>query len=287
LEPTEEQVKMTYENLFSRLKRRNRKAMIGGILIFVGIVITILLSSTVDQFESEYFEYPDEGPPKGEIRPFTAVFAVSVLGMIVTGLILFGKADARIFDRKQKLFFDFYHTYIILQKYVDVKGNNEKKRATNQVQNLIKYIDTWSDERSPESIYSLPNSIKMNLKEKLLPLVKNKKITDLSKFNQELKKLAYLLYNFDPSENKLREFNGVLSSLPSITEEISPPAKLPKPKVSIVKGLESKKEQKAMVISAIAAVILIGVLIPSELGWGGAIVGGLTVGLMLFLVIRK
>ncbi len=307
VEPTKDQIETRYQNFLSKSKSRTYQGISGGGLIIMVFIIFLVFTSSIKNYEVELFEKlnqeippppPSESEPvcsAGTIlkngvcvvkekqnlplehRPYTILFGITLLGMAIGGFFLLGRGAEEIFNAQQKMFFEFCHTYIILQKFVDLKSNDERKKASKRIRALAYYIEQWVGDRPPDFVSNLPNSIKKNLNEKLLPLIIHKRFEEVSKINQYFQKFAYLVYDDSPNEDELLKLNGNLSSLPPIPE--AKPTK-------IIKRVKHENA-KSIVISSIISIALGFILTFSELGWGAIILGSAGIGVVIFLGIRK
>ena len=310
-EPTKDQVETRYQNFLSKSKFRLYQGLAGVGLIIIVLIIFLVFVPVIQNYEEELFEElnqeiltPLESTPELEPkpvcsagtvlkngvcvveeklklplehRPYSILIGTTLLGMGIGGFFLLGRGIEENFNAQQKIFFEFYHTYIILQKFVDLKSNNERKKASKRIRALAYYIEQWVGDRPPNFVSDLPNSIKKNLNEKLLPLINHKRFDEVSKINQYFQKFAYLVYDDSPNENELLNLNGKLSSIPPIPE-VKPP--------KIIKRVEHENA-KAIVVSSIISITLGFILAFSELGWGAIVLGSAGIGVVSFLGIRK
>ncbi len=307
--PTKEQAETRYKNFLSKSNFRRNQAVIGIGLLFGFFVLLLTLVTAVQDYELEIYQNLEEesitAEPKLEPIPVCGPGTIlenvvcvtekvkhlpienrlySILTLVITlvlailGMYFIFKAGTEIFDRQQKIFFEFFHTYVILQNFVDVKGNSERNKARKRINGLIYFFESWVGDEAPNSIYELPNSIKENLNKKLLPLINNKKIKEITEINKNFQEFAYLVYDEGPNENELRKFNGILNSIQTISKE--KPSK-------VIKKIEFYENAKAIVVSIIFTIVLGSLLTFSELDWGEIILGSTAIGAMIFLGMRK
>jgi len=146
MEPTKEQVQTRYENLLSKQNRKNYKKIIGFGLIVLSFPIIVFVQPLAESYDLEYFQsIGKEMPSRPFERPFSAIVAGGIISSFIAGFIIISISGKRIFDAQQKIFFEFYHTYVTLQEFVDGKGDREKKKALKRINTFILYIEGWQE----------------------------------------------------------------------------------------------------------------------------------------------
>lgn len=284
MDPTKEQIETLYENLLSKLTFRKIKGIMALLLMAGSFAIFIVFAPLVDEYEP-LPEAENKELSELEFRPIRLTLAATVIGMLLGGLFLYVQSIKPIFDKQQKLFFEFYYTYVVLQKYLDLKGNKERKKAKKRINDLIYHIENWIDVRAPGIFSELPDSIKENLNKNLLPLIENKELNAIRIPNEEIKKLAYTIYNKDPSENELRKLNGILASLPTVSKE-KPIIPKEKPKMIEQRRALQNFKQTFSISSVLTILIFTGAVL-LKVEWGIAFLSSIGIGAVIFFGLKK
>lgn len=261
-----DQVNDRYRNLLHMLQRKKNKTVIGLVLLFSSVLVFTSLSSIMIFLGIPLNTTPAE-------NPLSLVPIILVISMMIGGLALFTIGGKQIFDKHQKMFFEFYHTYVVLKEFLDVKGKREKRRAIKRINDLSYYVESWTDGRAPTIISKLPESIDEKLQGKIYPLIKQSKIDELSNFVQVIYELSYAVYEKELTESQLFKLESVLSNI-----QPTPESRIAK----ITDPLRKQQFGKIFAVSLIPTIILIIILSFSELGWGQTALGAIGVGLVIF-----
>ena len=266
VEPKPQQVRTSYDILLGRVKRQKRFTQIGRILFLIGIFsggIGMIMISPENRISS-------------------AIAAGSALSCILLGLGLLEKGSKRIFDKRKRIFYAFYHAYECMRTYTGIESDNKQKERKNTVyafNGLSRVIKSWVDERSPDCFATLPRSISEKINQGLLPLIQQNKsdeITKLKIFRDFMYDFTLKVYDNDPSMDDLRQLDKQLEVF----------SKLPEAEITKEKFFKKYPLIKSITIGGICSFGLYLTLTFSELQWGASLLGSVTVGVAIITFVE-
>lgn len=252
----------SFDKLLLKVKKRKNYGKSGAIL-FVGAIIA---ASGLIAFLPKYANLPG------------IIAGIGLGGMILGGYLL-SKTEKRIFDKRQKIFYEIYHAYLELKRYIGIESSrtdHEKKKIISVIEHLANYVGEWTDERAPEDISSLPSSISNNFKKMVLPLIQQDELSELAKLSDFLHMLSLKAYKRDPSKIELQDLNFLLSEL----------KKTDSSKVDSDKKFFNEHPNAKNILAGVASgVILFFILDLSPLGWGSSLATSalVSIGIMTYL----
>jgi len=196
-----EDLKNKYKNFQSLENKRKNRRNLGNVLVMLGTFLPLSILVIIENPEQWIYG------------------AVGImLTMMITGTIIEGKNKKEILSTQQKAFYNFYNVYDSLRKYCDIPDDKRTMKITLSILNRFSnYIYGWAGKESPKEISELPKSIYKNTREKIIPLIQQKKINEIQSLMKELYELLVFIYDKEPTKEKLKNFNEfVEKSFPKV-----------------------------------------------------------------------
>lgn len=144
--------------------------------------------------------------------------------------------------KDDRLFFEFYKTNEVLDGYVRVEADESKRNARTRIEELVTYVENWSNTSAPTPMLKLSKSISENLREKIIPLIENDKRTEVSQYQTKLGTFLFSIYGRALTMNDLTNIEKDLTNIPP-------------PDLPIIKKEKRNLSKNRIVIYAILAVI--------------------------------
>lgn len=196
---TTDDLKNKYQNLLLIENKRRKLRDFGATLMFAGMFGPLLFIYLVKDFQS-----------------VSSVAIVVMLASMIIGSYIEGKNKKQIFTSHQKAFYEFYSTYESIRKYGDVPNDEKTRKNTiTRVNRFADYVDDWIGKNCPQEISDLPKSIYNNIRERIIPLIRENKIKEIQVLMKSIFELIEFVYSNEPTIAKLQTFNNFMeSSLP-------------------------------------------------------------------------
>lgn len=137
---------------------------------------------------------------------------IPLLGAII-GTIILIRLPTRFLEKKEIIFLEFFQTYQKISEYKYRDSNVNTGKYENAVDDLAYFIEDWTRSGSPTAISELPDSIRSNLRKKIIPMIKSNDSKKIEQFTNQLEKVVFFSYNEEPTAQLLRAFNEVISEV--------------------------------------------------------------------------
>lgn len=137
---------------------------------------------------------------------------IALVGAII-GTIILIRLPTRFLEKKEIIFLEFFQTYQKISEYKYRDSNVDTKKYENAVDDLAYFIGRWNRSGSPTAISELPDSIRSNLRKKIIPMIESNDSKKIEQFTNQLEKIVFFTYNEEPTAQLLRAFDEVISEV--------------------------------------------------------------------------
>lgn len=176
---------------------------IGSLLTLGGVLFSFVLWKSFSDPESQ--------------QSFDWQSLIIAVVLLPIGILLWNKGRVMSLKRKEENFLVFWKAYKMLEKFHDRKTNEDMKNAIKSVKNIRNLFSGWFRDAAPKSISSMTDPIHNNLREKIIPLIKEKDYPVISSIATGFMNVALQFEHNEIDEEFLKQFKNRLDGFPEPT----------------------------------------------------------------------